>query len=248
MQNIGDPRRKIKCCCRSSSSPAFLCISKNYFHPFQSPWNCSLSRGFKVELEMFLIKFFLRVRLIHTNCPVLHWKNKTWQRKSKLTLLKTLCECMCFQGSCSIVWVRSLGQPGRIRRMGVAAKSPRARGKRQIRGRHLRQMVTQGFSYNGHATGFDGWENCSKAKTTWCCISLQCTVSFLSVAVEYGSFLTCAPRVEEVTTIHSNLIQCDRYRYRYGRMIKFIDAHCHFYNRIQFRSSTIPWSLSHLNI
>ena len=55
--------------------------------------------------------------------------------------------------------------------MGVAAKSPRARGKRQIRGRHLRQMVTQGFSYNGHATGFDGWENCSKAKTTWCCIS-----------------------------------------------------------------------------
>ena len=150
MQNIGDPRRKIKCCCRSSSSPAFLCISKNYFHPFQSPWNCSLSRGFKVELEMFLIKFFLRVRLIHTNCPVLHWKNKTWQRKSKLTLLKTLCECMCFQGSCSIVWVWSLGQPGRIRRMGVAAKSPRARGKRQIRGRHLRQMVTQGFSYNGH--------------------------------------------------------------------------------------------------
>ena len=112
MQNIGDPRRKIKCCCRSSSSPAFLCISKNYFHPFQSPWNCSLSRGFKVELEMFLIKFFLRVRLIHTNCPVLHWKNKTWQRKSKLTLLKTLCECMCFQGSCSIVWVWSLGQPG----------------------------------------------------------------------------------------------------------------------------------------
>ena len=65
--------------------------------------------------------------------------------------------------------------------MGVAAKSPRARGKRQIRGRHLRQMVTQGFSYNGHATGFDGWENCSKAKTTWCCISLQCTVSFLNL-------------------------------------------------------------------
>ena len=111
---------------------------------------------------------------------------------------------------------------------GCCCQITKSKRKEADPGRHLRQMVTQGFSYNGHATGFDGWENCSKAKTTWCCISLQCTVSFLSVAVEYGSFLTCAPRVEEVTTIHSNLIQCDRYRYRYGRMIKFIDAHCHY--------------------